>query len=345
MRKGLVVVSIVTLALLFSSTVFAAAWNAPNNVRIVQKSNTDNVRVFGTITAALNSITNASATNPYVIKVMPGVYDLGTASLQMKEFVDVEGSGPGVTLITSSNYNADGNCTVCTVLMANNMAIRNLKIENKAPNMNGEYGIPEAAVVFNNVTATLEGVNVLIGNDQTPGGKNIGVCTYGPLAHAYINNSYIEAHNVNGQCSAVRYFGGYTNVTNSKLVAFSAGENGNVQIFNNDGPGFGIMKVTNSELEDTAPWVTAFTSDGTFDVAIANSSIALHGQGNPLNGFHNDAFFDNVKISVDGQCLFEGENPARWRFANSQIPSQCTGLVGAKLFNNHDEQYNPYVAQ
>jgi pectin methylesterase-like acyl-CoA thioesterase len=90
--------------------------------------------------AALNSITNASATNPYVVKVMPGIYDLVTASLQMKEYVDLEGSGPENTIITSSNNNVDGGtCAVGTVLMANNSAIRNIKVVNTAPALGGDY--------------------------------------------------------------------------------------------------------------------------------------------------------------------------------------------------------------
>jgi hypothetical protein len=45
---------------------------------------------------ALNGITNASQTNPYLLKIEPGVYDLGSlqfSRLDMKSFVDVEGSG------------------------------------------------------------------------------------------------------------------------------------------------------------------------------------------------------------------------------------------------------------
>lgn len=47
--------------------------------------------------AALAAITDASATTPYLLKIEPGVYDLGTSSLQMKPYVDIEGSGEGVT--------------------------------------------------------------------------------------------------------------------------------------------------------------------------------------------------------------------------------------------------------
>lgn len=43
-----------------------------------------------------------SADNPYLVKLAPGTYDLGNQSLQMPAFVDVAGSGRGVTTIESS---------------------------------------------------------------------------------------------------------------------------------------------------------------------------------------------------------------------------------------------------
>jgi hypothetical protein len=77
--------------------------------------------------SAMNSISDASATKPYLIRIMPGVYELGSeAYLRLKSFVDIEGSGEGVTKITGGGFNvlysivyADG---------ASNVEIRNLTI-------------------------------------------------------------------------------------------------------------------------------------------------------------------------------------------------------------------------
>ena len=52
--------------------------------------------------AALAGITDNAAGIPYLIKLEPGLYDLGTSVLTMKEYVDIEGSGQGITHIRST---------------------------------------------------------------------------------------------------------------------------------------------------------------------------------------------------------------------------------------------------
>ena len=55
---------------------------------------------FTSPVAALNSITNATPLNPYLVKVLPGFYDIGAAGIVMKPYVDLEGSGEGITVIS-----------------------------------------------------------------------------------------------------------------------------------------------------------------------------------------------------------------------------------------------------
>ena len=56
---------------------------------------------FFSLSAALNSITDAADKNEYLIKIAPGEY-IETANVAMKDFVDVEGSGQGITTIKGS---------------------------------------------------------------------------------------------------------------------------------------------------------------------------------------------------------------------------------------------------
>ncbi|MGE5894641.1 MAG: hypothetical protein ACM34I_11345 [bacterium] len=68
-----------------------------------------------------------SATNPCLLKIMPGIYDIQASPLQMKECIDVEGSGENVTTII-------GEITDCingAVNGASNSELRMLTIENR----------------------------------------------------------------------------------------------------------------------------------------------------------------------------------------------------------------------
>jgi pectin methylesterase-like acyl-CoA thioesterase len=89
---------VVALLVTQSSSAVAAvpsAWKPPANVRVVQHDGADNIRIFSTLSAAVASITDASATNPYLIKVMPGFFGVET----VPSYITIEGSGPESTTV------------------------------------------------------------------------------------------------------------------------------------------------------------------------------------------------------------------------------------------------------
>jgi len=108
---------------------------------------------------ALAAITDASAANPYVVVIEPGVYDLGSSVLQMKSHVDMQGSGENVTTITgtvSGTYSG-------VVKGADNAELRFLTVENTGGGTNAiaicnDNASPRMA----NVTAVASG-----GTDNT----------------------------------------------------------------------------------------------------------------------------------------------------------------------------------
>jgi len=70
-----------------------------NNVIIVAPSGGD----FTSPVNAMNAITDASASNPYLVKIMPGVYTLNdNAFMRIPAYVDIEGSGKGTTIINGN---------------------------------------------------------------------------------------------------------------------------------------------------------------------------------------------------------------------------------------------------
>jgi hypothetical protein len=93
---------------------------------------------------ALARITSAGASNPYLLKIEPGIYDLGGNALLMKPYVDIEGSGEGVTVVKrpGSEDHFTG-----TLVGANNAELRSLTVENYG----GATGAAKA--IFSNGTS------------------------------------------------------------------------------------------------------------------------------------------------------------------------------------------------
>jgi hypothetical protein len=105
----------------------ALSGNRPlKNVITVAKANGK----FTDPVAAVNSITDASVTNPYLVVIGPGVYTV-TSMLVMKQYVDIVGSGENVTKIKGA-LGTEANPTVTGGLIsgANNAALSSLTVEN-----------------------------------------------------------------------------------------------------------------------------------------------------------------------------------------------------------------------
>jgi hypothetical protein len=73
---------------------------------------------------ALAGISSPSSTNRWLVKIEPGIYDVGTTLLPMRSWVDIEGSGIGVTTIRGSAVHPDA-----TIHGASNAELRLLTVE------------------------------------------------------------------------------------------------------------------------------------------------------------------------------------------------------------------------
>jgi hypothetical protein len=74
---------------------------------------------------ALASIV-ASAADPCLLTLAPGVYDLGAAPLEMKAYVDIEGAGEQATRLTSDVYSSNSG----TIVGADHATLRRLTVSN-----------------------------------------------------------------------------------------------------------------------------------------------------------------------------------------------------------------------
>ena len=94
---------------------------------------------------------------------MPGYYDIGTSSVQMQPYVDVEGSGENTTIITGHiDSNASG-----VVQGANNAEIRFLTVQNT--------GGGSCAIAIYNTSASPKITNVTASASGGTGSHNRGV--------------------------------------------------------------------------------------------------------------------------------------------------------------------------
>ena len=84
---------------------------------------------FELVSAALGSITDNSSTKPYVVRVAPGVYT-ETAPIAAKQFVDIEGSGQGTTVLTCKCAGDDFDGLSATLDVSVAAEIRHLTVKN-----------------------------------------------------------------------------------------------------------------------------------------------------------------------------------------------------------------------
>ncbi len=125
-RTGKIAAGAVTAAKLAADAVFS-------RIIVVRNDPADNVGNCNDLVDELAAITDNDANNRYLIWLEPGIYDCGssaltnTAFVEMKPFVDIEGSGQKVTKITGSN---SGSITTHILKGADNSELRNLTVEN-----------------------------------------------------------------------------------------------------------------------------------------------------------------------------------------------------------------------
>jgi len=138
----------------------------------------------------INGITDNSATNPYLIKLGPGIYDLGTSTLQMKEYVDLEGAGEGTTTISGeTSFSNEG-----VVQGASNSEIRFLTVQSTGA---GLY----ATGILNWTSTSPKITNVTVSVSQTGNNTPRGVFNYTASSATITNVTVLVSGG--GQCYGV----------------------------------------------------------------------------------------------------------------------------------------------
>ncbi|MCB8977399.1 MAG: hypothetical protein H6657_08275 [Ardenticatenaceae bacterium] len=265
---------------------------------------------FTSVASAMNSITDSSSTNRYLVRVMPGVYT-ETSLVTVKSYVHVRGSGPNATVITSSRSSSTPSNASATVDLLDNGRISNITVRNTGT---GTYGIAlysaetSRDAVVDNVEAEAIGA-----------GGTGHYAAYWNDAEATIRNSSLFAGGavgfgtaVNAGFGSVNISGGFPQalIENSKLIGGSNNFNENC----NDptGTGFGM------QLSNSSPQVRYSYICG------GHRGIAVYTNGNAI------VESSSLKVSTSGSAfLFEISASGSISVANSGISYLGNKFTGA----------------
>ncbi len=290
------------------------------------------------VTSALDSITDASRLNPYLIKVLPGVFSLNFTT---KSWVSISGSGRSATIFEGSGWdriivsgsnvtlsdfsvshtsNAPNQAAIERSGLASDTVLSNLNIEQQGPgraiaNANGD---PNLTWWLRNLKIRSEGTALEIGlhtycddlkillHGNYSGNPHVGVKAIGPYFRIYLNNCRI----------GTGYWAGYDE---------------------------GAFELNNVYGDDDVIAIWVPEADGI-------GRIEVHG----LESFvRNETTTDpNVNVNVmrvEGSwlrafgCFGQGETPMNWSVTNTVYQSQ-NGKVEQFACRLSDVEGNTYGA-
>lgn len=121
--------------------------------------------------AAVNSVKNASAANPFLVVIGPGVYTI-SETLMMKPYVDIVGSGEDVTKLTGT-ISTDNPGTSAIISGADHSTLSSLTVVNTGGASTNSVAIftYNASPTLRNVTAEASGASYTFGvcnNSSSP---------------------------------------------------------------------------------------------------------------------------------------------------------------------------------
>ncbi|MDA9293146.1 hypothetical protein N9Q18_01575 [bacterium] len=282
----------------------AAGVDAESPARVIWVAD-DTTGDFTSLSAALASIDDNTATKPYVIKIAPGTYT-ETANVAMKNYVDVEGSGQNTTTINCACSN--NNISTAAVISAGAITaeIRHLTINNTGGSNNISVGVYtngftiDGVVTVNNVTATAivtvggEGATSVgvYNNSSSPKMNNVtATANGGDVADEASGVSNISSSptmtNVTATATEGTFNRGVYNTSSSpkmnNVTATAKGGSGNYGVYNLS---LAAPTIRNSSIDGTTNSI--FNSASSAQVADSMLKGLVAGGSFTCVGVHND---------------------------------------------------------
>ncbi|MCB0317750.1 MAG: hypothetical protein KDD56_03270 [Bdellovibrionales bacterium] len=180
------------------------------NIVTVSASGAD----FDNVADALASISDASDTNPYVVDVGPGVYNLSNR-ITVPSYVHLRGNGPGITVLTGT---ATGFGSSNGLVVYNpNTIISNLSIINTgAGTGTGQFGL--SGIFVDNVR--FDNLEIIVSGDASTA---YGI--YHRVGSLIMTNTFISVESNDTSPTLVGVFGNFggahVNITNTRIDGVS----------------------------------------------------------------------------------------------------------------------------
>ncbi len=269
---------------------------------------------------AMNNITTwcgtPSSSNPCMLKIMPGVYDLGAVTLQTQPFVDIEGSGENATVLKSSSY---------VIECKDNVEVRNLT--SSGTNGRSINIIGNARVTH--VTATVLGY----GNIGIEVGSNAQVP---PSTSVIISDVTVDLGTSIGPEYGIYVGFNARSVTLNSVKSTVANGTNNVAIYNS---GFGEMVMNN---------VTAKAS-GSMSYGVQGANIFINNSyiyGDAAGVSSVNAGPISIQTStikgLSASLSLDGTAPSNIALSQLDGPVNMP-ISGSKCFNVYDANFLPII--
>ena len=262
----------------------------PDNMVVVAQSGGDTTSVQ----AAIDSIADAAADNPYLVWVAPGVY---SETVTMKPYVHLQGAGQEATVISSAANTSDWPPTIGTLVLAEHVSLRDLTVTNSGT---GDRNV--ALLATNGSTQTL--IADVTAQAQGAGSDNYGLFLTG--SDTGVTLQHVTGLGENGNSNYGLYNGSGADVT-LHGGSFTGREGAQCWGINN----------TNSTLE--AEGVMALGKGDSSSTGVANRS---NGDAVLRGGSFTGRGGDNAKgIYTDSSATLEAKEVTAlgWDAANTNI--------------------------
>ena len=275
------------------------------NIITVAKANGD----FTDPVAALDSISDASASNPYLVVIAPGVYEVAS-SIILKRYVDVSGSGQNATVISGS-ISSTSRADSAVFNGAADSSVRSLTARHTSTNGNQALGFnlsSDDGMIIDDVKIEVAGV-----------GNNEGI--YANTSDFSLLNSTIKitgGSSINGVYFNSGIFNSSSNTIAISDCAAAAGifvNTGNANIVGNR---ISINNCTSTQ--------NGIYFNSSIEGVVSGSSIDIDGPSGNKHGVYSNSsssgLYSGLRISVEGST---GSNYGIYNNSSSNR-SRITGV-------------------